>query len=80
MKRYSIIVEKAHDTFSAYVPDLPGCITTGKTVDEAVANMEEAISLHLDTMKELGIPVPEPTAPIDVLPEDSNTYMIEVSN
>jgi predicted RNase H-like HicB family nuclease len=80
MKRYTIIVEKAQDTYSAYVPDLPGCITTGKSAEEAKFNMQEAISLHLNTMKELGIPIPEPSLQADVFAEDSDAYMIEVSD
>ena len=79
MKRYTIIVEKAQDTYSAYVPDLPACITTGKMVDEVMENMEEALSLYLDTMKELGISILEPSVQVDVVADHNDTYTIEVS-
>ena len=61
MKEYVVIFEKAGSNYSAYVPDLPGCITTGKTLDETERNIEEAISLYLDTLREEGKPFPEPT-------------------
>jgi predicted RNase H-like HicB family nuclease len=50
--RYLIIIEQAGQNLSAYVPDLPGCVTTGKTRDEVVANMREAIALHLEGLLE----------------------------
>ncbi len=59
--RYTIIIEKAKNNYSAYVPDLPGCIATGKTIDETKRIMEEAIALHLQGMREDGEPIPEPT-------------------
>jgi len=61
VKEYVVIFEKAGSNYSAYVPDLPGCITTGKTLDETERNIEEAISLYLDTLREEGKPFPEPT-------------------
>lgn len=61
MKRYAIIIEQGERNFSAYAPDLPGCVATGRTYDEVVANMRGAIEQHLDVLRELGIPVPEPT-------------------
>ena len=60
MKQYTIVIEQTPNNYSAYVPDLPGCVTTGSTVEETVENIREAISLHLETMAELGIPHPEP--------------------
>lgn len=80
MKRYTVIIEKASNNYSAYVPDLPGCITTGNTVDEVVANMEEAIAIHLETMADLGIPIPEPTTPPDTSPSDDLSRLIEVAD
>jgi predicted RNase H-like HicB family nuclease len=59
MERFLIIVEKANGNFSAYCPDLPGCIATGKTRDEVLQRMEEAIKLHLEGMREDNIPVPQ---------------------
>ncbi len=66
MKRFAVIVEKAHNNYSAYIPDLPGCITTGETVDEAIANMHEAVEVHLEAMAVFGIPNPEPTTSTDL--------------
>ena len=61
MREYVVIFEKAGNNYSAYVPDLPGCISTGKTLDETERNIEEAIALYLDTLREDGKPFPEPT-------------------
>lgn len=77
MKRYTVIVEKVQSNYSAYVPDLPGCVTTGETVDEVLVNMQEAIAVHLKTMEELGIPIPEPTTLPDVLLSDGEFRLIE---
>ena len=62
MLRYAIIIEKAKDGgYGAYVPDLPGCIGMGATRDETIQNMIDGIKLHLDGLKEEGIPIPEAT-------------------
>jgi len=58
--RYLVVVEKAKGNYSAYVPDLPGCVTTGKTLAEIHRNMQEAIELHLEGMRRSGEPIPEP--------------------
>lgn len=60
MKRYAIVIEHGENNLSAYVPDLPGCITTGKTVAEIERNIREAIELHLEGMIEDGQAIPEP--------------------
>ncbi len=62
MTEYTVIIEKAVNNYSAYPPDLPGCITTGATVEETSANMREAIEFHLKGMREDGEPIPEPTS------------------
>ena len=59
--RYAIVIEKAEHNYSAYVPDLPGCISTGRTVEEVKRNLQEAIEFHLEGMREDGDPIPEPT-------------------
>ncbi len=59
--RYAIVIEKGPENYSAYVPDLPGCVSTGSTVSEAEENIKEAILFHIDGLKEDGLPVPEPT-------------------
>jgi predicted RNase H-like HicB family nuclease len=60
--RYAIVIEKANDNYSAYVPDLPGCIATGDTVREVEVEIGEAIRLHVEGLIEDGLPVPEATA------------------
>jgi predicted RNase H-like HicB family nuclease len=60
--RYAVIFEKAQNNWAAYVPDLPGCITTGQTLEETECNIREAIAGHLQTMLEFGQPIPEPTS------------------
>lgn len=60
--RYAIVIEKADHNYSAYVPDLPGCVATGSTIAEAEAEIREAIRFHIDGLKEDGLPVPPPAA------------------
>lgn len=67
MSEYLIVIEKADENFSAYSPDLPGCVATGDTREEAVLRMREAISLHLDGLKKDGLPVPPPTTSAEYL-------------
>lgn len=59
MHRFLIVIENAGRNFSAYSPDLPGCIATGATRDEVERNMYEAIQLHVEGLVEDGLPVPE---------------------
>jgi predicted RNase H-like HicB family nuclease len=61
MNEYTIIYEKTATGYSAYVPDLPGCVTTGATLQQTKANMQEAIGGHLHVMREYGDPIPAPT-------------------
>ncbi len=60
--RYAVVIEKAESNFSAYVPDLPGCVATGESVIEAERNIREAIRFHIDGLLEDKLPVPEPSA------------------
>jgi predicted RNase H-like HicB family nuclease len=60
MKKYAIVIEQGGNNLSAYVPDLPGCITTGRTLEEIDRNIREAIELHLEGLREEGEPIPEP--------------------
>lgn len=62
MHKYLIIIEKTETGFSAYSPDLLGCISTGATRLEVEANMREAIEFHLEGMQEEGYPIPEPSS------------------
>jgi predicted RNase H-like HicB family nuclease len=61
-RKYAVIFERAEANWAAYVPDLPGCVTTGKTLDETERNIREAISGHIETLREFGEAVPEPTS------------------
>ena len=60
MKRYLIVVEQTRTGFSAYSPDLPGCVSTGRTREDVEQNMREAIAFHLDGLREDGQALPEP--------------------
>ncbi|MBY0532809.1 MAG: type II toxin-antitoxin system HicB family antitoxin [Xanthobacteraceae bacterium] len=60
--RYAIVIEKAEGNYSAYVPDLPGCVATGATVAETEKEIREAIRFHIEGLKEDGLPVPKPTS------------------
>ncbi len=62
MKRYLTIVEPTERGFSAYSPDLPGCVGTGHTQEEVEANMREAIEFHIEGLRLEGYPVPEPSS------------------
>ena len=59
MHRFLIVIERAGGNFSAYSPDLPGCIATGVTREEAEKNMQEAVRLHVAGLAEDGLPIPE---------------------
>jgi len=61
-RKYAVIFEQATTNWAAYVPDLPGCVSTGKTLEETERNVREAISGHIRTLREFGEPVPEPTS------------------
>ncbi|HMK88460.1 MAG TPA: type II toxin-antitoxin system HicB family antitoxin [Methylocystis sp.] len=60
--RYGVVIEKAGDNYSAYVPDLPGCITTGDTVAETEREIRQAIRFHIEGLQADGLPVPQPSA------------------
>ena len=71
--RFAVVIEWGPRNYSAYVPDLPGCISTGKTVEETTRNIQEAIELHLEGMRDDGDPIPEPrtqVAMVTVRPPD----------
>ena len=61
-RKYAIIFERAQSNWAAYVPDLPGCITTGRTLDETKLSIREAIQGHLETLQQFGDPIPEPSS------------------
>jgi predicted RNase H-like HicB family nuclease len=59
MHRYLVVIEKAENNFSAYVPDLPGCIATGDTIEDTEKNIFQAIKMHLKGLKEDNLPIPQ---------------------
>lgn len=68
IKEYVVIYEcgkENEENWSAYVPDLPGCVSTGETLEESQQNIREAIQLHLEGMRAEGLPIPEPTTKAD---------------
>jgi predicted RNase H-like HicB family nuclease len=65
--RYAVVIEKAENNYSAYVPDLPGCVATGATAEEAEAEIREAIEFHIEGMREDGLPIPEPASKVEYI-------------
>ena len=63
--RYAIVIEQAAENYSAYVPDLPGCVATGATVEEAERLIREAIEFHLEGMRQDGETIPLPSSRVD---------------
>ncbi len=67
MIRYAVVIEKATHNYSAYFPDVPGCVATGASLDEVRRNLQAALRLHLDGMAEDGDPPPESTSLVEYL-------------
>lgn len=67
MTKYAIVVEQAERNYAAYVPDLPGCVATGATVEEAEELLREAIEVHIAGLREDGLPIPAPSSVVDYL-------------
>ena len=65
--RYAMIIETGQQNYSAYLPDLPGCVATGETIEEVRERMRGAIELHIAGMREDGLPIPEPTSLADYI-------------
>ena len=63
--RYAIVIEQGEGNLGAYVPDLPGCVTTGDSVEEILCLMKEAIEFHIDGLHEDGLPIPEPSSRVE---------------
>jgi predicted RNase H-like HicB family nuclease len=66
-KRYAIVVERAKSNYAAYVPDLPGCVATGATVEETENRLRQVIVIHVQGLLEDGLTVPEPSSVVDYL-------------
>ena len=65
--KYAVVIEKAQSNYSAYVPDLPGCVATGATVAEVEAQIREAIEFHIDGMRQDGEPIPQPSSSVEYI-------------
>ena len=65
--RYAIVIEKAEANYSAYVPDLPGCIATGASIQEVEAEIREAIEFHIDGLREDGCLIPLPSSQVEYI-------------
>jgi predicted RNase H-like HicB family nuclease len=63
--QYAVVIEKADHNYAAYVPDLPGCIATGTSLEETEQQIREAIAFHLQGLREDGQPIPEPTCKVN---------------
>lgn len=67
MPQYLVVLEKSEDNFSAYLPDLTGCVVTAETREETLLLMSEAIDLHIRGLREDGLPIPEPSTSAEYL-------------
>jgi predicted RNase H-like HicB family nuclease len=65
--QYAIVIEKAQNNYSAYVPDLPGCVATGHTIEETKDRIREAIEFHLDGLREDGAPIPPASSHVEYI-------------
>jgi len=63
--RYAIVIEKAESNYSAYVPDLPGCVASGTTVEETESQIREAIEFHIEGLREDGVSIPQPASRVE---------------
>ena len=67
MSEYLVVIERAESNCAAYSPDLPGCVATGATKEEALQNMRRAIALHIEGLREDGLPIPPPSSSADYI-------------
>jgi predicted RNase H-like HicB family nuclease len=65
--RYAVVIEKAERNYVAYVPDLPGCVATGQTLEEMETQIQEAIQLHLRGIREDGLQIPKPSSQVEYI-------------
>ena len=63
--RYAVVIEKGQRNYSAYVPDLPGCVATGATIQETEREIQAAIALHIEGLRADGLPIPEPSSRVE---------------
>ena len=65
--RYAVVIEKGEANYAAYVPDLPGCVAVGETVEEVQREIQEAIAFHLEGLRADGLPFPEPSSRVEYI-------------
>ena len=65
--KYAVVIEKAESNFSAFVPDLPGCVATGGTIEEVEEQIREAIEFHIEDMKQEGEEIPQPNSSVEYI-------------
>jgi len=65
--RYAVVIEKGEGNYGAYVPDLPGCVATGDTIEDVEREIQEAIEFHLEGLRADGLPVPEPSSRVEYI-------------
>ena len=65
--KYAVVIEKAESNFSAFVPDLPGCVATGSTIEEVEEQIREAIEFHIEDMKQEGEEIPQPKSSVEYI-------------
>ncbi len=63
--KYAVVIEKAQSNYSAYVPDLPGCVATGATIEEVEKEIREAIEFHIEGMRQDGASIPQPSSSVE---------------
>ncbi len=63
--RFAIVIERTENNYAAYVPDVPGCVATGDTLEETEQRIREAIEFHIRGLREDGLPIPEPRSHVD---------------
>jgi predicted RNase H-like HicB family nuclease len=68
MQRYLVVIEKANENFSAYSPDLPGWIATGKSRSKVTQNLTAAIEMHIEGLRQDGLPIPKPSSKAEYVP------------
>ena len=62
--RYAVVIEKGQNNYSAYVPDLPGCVAVGDTIEQTQREIQEAIEFHIEGLRADGLPIPEPSSQV----------------
>ena len=65
--RYSVVIEKGERNYSAYLPDVPGCVATGRTPAVTLKRLAKALEMHMAGLREDGLPIPEPTTQVDYI-------------